>query len=663
MKKSRIFSLLLFPFSLLSILPIHAQEVADMVLINGNIITVSPNNDIVEALAIKDSMFIKVGTNFVIDPYIGDETEIIDLGGKTVTPGLIDAHTHLMYYGQAENEYVNLRPPEVTSIAEIVAKIEERVAQIEDGEWIVGDGFFMLEDQRMPTKYDLDPVSPNNPVILNSMGGHFGTVNSNALDIAGVTASTPNPTGGIIEKDTVTGEPTGVLWNHPAMDVVRLHMPPYDPQLLIEDVQYAQEYYLPFGITSFQDVNTRGLGRLYAYGQNAINNDLKIRGYLLFTIEHPSDVDLCLDNTQLYRFPMLAYGGNKFLLDGQPPTSFTYESHPGPSWNMPTWNYDSLEVAVKRLHREGRQCSFHVMGDAAIDMALDAIEAAQNDTLIPNIRHRLEHVMIPTYESLQRMKELDVLVCMQPAAIYTAGEFYFYYWGPERIQRLMPLRSMIDTGLHVSLGSDYPTVPSLDPRLALWSAMTRKTSSGNIINEDEGITIREALYAHTIEAAYAAFEEDLKGSIEVGKYADMTVWTDNLYEQAVDEILENEIVMTIVGGTLQGPAGLGNHYQTKEQCPFSLNYAVPNPFKHTTEISFHVNESSTDNPLKLKLAVYNILGEKVKTLAEQKFAPGDHKYIWDGTDEQGNRVHGTVYFIKLTSGKHADVERVIMIGK
>jgi len=121
--------------------------------------------------------------------------------------------------------------------------------------------------------------------------------------------------------------------------------------------------------------------------------------------------------------------------------------------------------------------------------------------------------------------------------------------------------------------------------------------------------------------------------------------------------------MTIVGGTLQGPAGLGNHYQTKEQCPFSLNYAVPNPFKHTTEISFHVNESSTDNPLKLKLAVYNILGEKVKTLAEQKFAPGDHKYIWDGTDEQGNRVHGTVYFIKLTSGKHADVERVIMIGK
>jgi predicted amidohydrolase YtcJ len=405
------------------------------------------------------------------------------------------------------------------------------------------------------------------------------------------------------------------------------------------------------------------LGRLYAYGQNAINNELKIRGYLLYTIERPSDVDLCLDNTQLYRFPMLAYEGNKFLLDGQPPTSYTYEAHPGPSWNMPTWNYDSLEIAVKRLHRGGRQCSFHVMGDAAIDMALDAIEAAQNDTLIPDIRHRLEHVMIPTYESLQRMKELDVLVCMQPAAIYTGGEFYHIYWGPERMQRLMPLRSMIDTGLHVSLGSDYPTVPSLDPRLALWSAIERETTGGYVINENESITIQEALYAHTIEAAYAAHEEDIKGSIEVGKYADLTVWTDNLYEQEVDDILDNEIVMTIVGGTIQGPAGIHDHQQTQDHRSFSLDHAVPNPFTHFTEIHFHVHESETSEPIRLKLAVYNILGEKVITLAEQKFAPGNYKYYWNGTDDVGNRLNGTIYFVKLTSGRHAEVERVIMVGE
>jgi hypothetical protein len=301
------------------------------------------------------------------------------------------------------------------------------------------------------------------------------------------------------------------------------------------------------------------------------------------------------------------------------------------------------------------------MGDAAIDMALDAIEAAQNDTLIPDIRHRLEHVMIPTYESLQRMKDLNVLVCMQPAAIYTGGEFYFGYWGPERIQRLMPLRSMIDTGLHVSLGSDYPTVPSLDPRLALWSAITRETSGGYIINELESISIEEALYAHTIEAAYAAHEEDLKGSIQVGKYADMIVWSDNLYEIETDQILEAEILMTFVGGSLQGPAGFGDSYKIEEKIPFYLDDPVPNPFSGSTRISFHVNKPETSEPIYLKLAVYNLLGEKVKTLAQKKFSPGIHQYFWDGTNASGNKEKGTLYFIKLCSVKQADIKRVIKV--
>jgi len=637
-----------------------AQTTADLVLIKGNIITINPNDDVMEAVAVKDSIFIKVGSNQDVQPFIGTGTEVIDLDGLTVTPGMIDAHSHLMYYGQAENDYVNLRPPEVTTIAEIIAKIEERIAQIDSGDWVIGDGFYRLEDGRLPTRYDLDPVSPNNPVILNSMGGHFGTSNSYGLNLAGITDTTPNPPGGIIERDSVTGIPTGVLYNHPAMDMVRLLAPPLELEPLVNDVKYAQEVYLAEGITSFGDVNTRGLTRFGAYAQTAINSELKIRCFMHYTIERTSDVSLCLENTELFRYPMIAYTGNKFLLDGQPPTSYTYDPHPGPSWNLSTWNADTLKMVVKQLHRLGRQLSFHVMGDHAIDLALDAIAEAQQDTLIVDSRHRLEHVMVPLGTSLIRMKNMGVVACMQPGAIYSCGDFYRLYW-PDQIQRLMPLRSMIDAGVKVSLGSDFPTVLSLDPRLTLWGALVRKTSSGVLINANERITMKEALYAHTMGSAYAQFEEDVKGSIEEGKYADMTIWSKDLYTIDPTELLTTDVVMTIVGGTVYDFLGIENSMWNKKNSLFQLHQNSPNPFTHETDISFEVFESETNEPVFLKLGVYNLKGDLVKIIMEKKLIPGNYVYSWDGTDHSGNRLTSAMYLVKLTSGLHAQVKKMVLI--
>lgn len=651
-----VFSLTLLLFSI----QCFSQEKADLVMYNGNIITVNPNDDIVEAVAVKDSLFVFAGSNEDVQDYIGDETQVIDLDGFTVTPGFIDAHTHMLYYGQAENEYVNLRPPEVTSIAELVSKIEERANQIEPGEWIIGDGFFKLEDGRLPTKWDLDPVTPNNPVILNSMGGHFGTANSVALDSAGITNETPNPPGGLIERDSITGEATGVLWNHPGMDLVRMHIPPLDTNVLIEDVKYAQEYYLPYGLTSIQDVNTRGLTRFYAYSKTAYDGDLKIRTYMLFTIERPHDVTIAIEKTPLFQFPMISHGGCKFLLDGQPPTSYTYNPHPGPSWNLATWNADTLKKYVKMLHRDGRQIAFHVMGDAAIDLALDAIEEAQQDTTIPDIRHRLEHVMIPRAESLSRMKDLGVLVCMQPAAIFTGGDYYMYYW-PDDYTRLMPLRAMIDSGLHMSIGSDYPTVIELDPKVALWSALVRKTASGVLITPGQRITMKEALYAQTYEAAYAAHEEDIKGSIEVDKYADMTVWSDDLYNITEPEILDLEVKMTIIGGTVYSYTDIDDIYSNDKNKAFDLMPVTPNPFSNKTEINITINDINNGKPQFVKLAIYNLNAEKVKTIYEAELMPGNHSLIWDGTDQNGNRLTSSVYFIKLTNNKYSQVRRAVLL--
>ncbi|MBI4517793.1 MAG: amidohydrolase family protein [Deltaproteobacteria bacterium] len=528
------------------------SEEADLVLLNGKIITVDATDSIAQAVAVKDGLISKVGSNLQVRALAGRGTKLMFLNGKTVTPGLIDAHNHLAVYGQVEHDFVNLRPP-VDSIAEIVALIAERVGQVQPGEWVIGDGFFTLTDGRVPTRWDIDPVSPNNPVFLNSIGGHFATANSQALAIAGIDADTPNPVGGIIEKHPETGQPTGRLWNHPAMDLVRAYFPPLTVEGLVAAIKFAQDRFVAEGITTFEDVNTRGLVRLQAYEQ--AEDELKLRGYLLFTIERAQDAAIAIQQTHVFARPMLAYGGSKFLLDGQAPTSYTYEPHPGPSYDLPTWDPDTLKAVVKRLHQAGHQIAFHVMGDRAIDLALDAIEEALIETPRADHRHRLEHAAIPTAAAIERIKRLGVVVSTQPHVLYESGESLVSTWGPERAERLMPLRSFLDQGIGLALGSDFPTVPELSPQLTLWAAVTRQIKSGAVLTPNERITIREALRAHTMGSAYAAFEDNLKGSIEEGKFADFDVWSGDLYSVAADQIRNLKTVATIIGGKIVYLAG------------------------------------------------------------------------------------------------------------
>lgn len=525
----------------------RAEPPANMVLLNGKIITVDSQDTIVQAVAVTAGLITAVGTDSQIRPYIGAGTRVIDLKGKTVTPGLIDAHTHLAYYGQGELYFVNLRPPEVTSIPDIVRLIDERVKITPANEWVIGDGFSELEEKRLPTKHDIDPVSPNNPVLLSSIGGHFGTANQAALDLAKITRDTSDPVGGLIEREA-NGEPTGVLWNHPAMDLVRQHYPQFTSGQMKDYVIFAQDRYIAEGITSFQDVNSRTVPRMQGY--KLAEPLLKLRGLLHFTIEKQEDVTPARALVS-YVDPMLVYDGAcKFLLDGQPPTAYTYDPHPGPSYTTPTWNPAVLKSVVKDLNREGRQLSFHVMGDAAIDLALDAIEEALADTPRTNHRHRLEHCIIPTAEAIARIKRLGVVVVMQPAAVYVSGDQHIYYWGAERVLRLIPLRTMLDTGVRVALSSDFPTVPELSPQLALWGAAARTSDSGKPVAPLEAISIPEGLRAHTMGAAYAGFEEDIKGSIEVGKMADLTVWSGDLYTVPLDQVKDLRAIMTIVGGNV-----------------------------------------------------------------------------------------------------------------
>ncbi|MBN1780091.1 amidohydrolase family protein [bacterium] len=628
---------------------IAQTEYADLIIWNGKIITVDADNSIAQAVAVKDSLILAVGTNAEIAQYQGPETDMRNLNGRTVTPGMIDSHLHLMYYGQAEKDYVNLRT--CNSIIEVVTAIEARVQETPPGEWVIGDGFFKLEDMRIPTKYDLDPVSPDNPVFLTSQGGHYGSANSEALRIAGIDSDTQNPVGGIVEKDSITGEPNGLFWNHPAMDLVRHYFPVFDENALAADVLFAQELCLVTGITSYQDVNTRGMSRVMGY-YTALDS-FKVRAYLLYTIERPQDADISLNNLFIYRGPWLSLSGDKFLLDGQPPTSYTYEYHPGPSWDMSTWNQDSLLTAVKRLHRAGHQIAFHCMGDHAIDLALDVIEEAQNDTFRLDHRHRLEHCMIPTEEAMDRMKELGVVVSLQPAIIYDAAEFYVGFWGEDRAKRFMPMRSLLDRGIPVALGTDFPTVPRIAPKYTLWSACMRKSETGHFLGFNEHVTIQEALYAQTMGSAYAAFEENIKGSIEAGKYADMVVWSDDMYSIPPNDIKDLAVISTIVAGTVYNNpnTGVEHAYFASQPSEYCLHQNYPNPFNGTTRITFEIPARSH-----VQINILNVRGQFIQRVLDKNCIAGRHKISYNA-----GILPSGIYFIQLRTEKFLDIRKMVLM--
>jgi len=631
------------------------QDTADMVMFNGKIITVDEQNTIAQAVAVKDSLILKVGTNAEIQAYVEPGvTEMHDLNGLTVTPGIIDAHAHLMYYGQAENDFVNLRPPDVQDIADVVATIGAHIQTIEPGEWVIGDGFFRLEG--IPTKDDLDPVSPDNPVFLNSLGGHYGSANSRALEIAGIDANTPNPAGGIIDRDDVTGEPTGIFWNHPAMDLIRRYYPPFDEEALTYDVIWAQDAYIAAGVTSFQDVNVRQPVRVRGY-VGAVDS-LKIRGYLSFTIERRTDAAFSVENMVPTQGPWLSMICDKFLLDGQPPTAYTYDPHLGPSYDLPTWNPDTLKKVVKDLHRAGHQLAFHVIGDAAIDLGLDAIEEALNETPRPDHRHRLEHVVLPTEQAIQRMSTLGVIASVQPLVIYTSGELYKIVFDEEIVQRMKPMRSFLDAGVKLALGTDYPTVPLLHPKYTLWSAVTRRTLAGDVIAPEECITIQEALYAHTMGCAYAAFEEDVKGSIEEGKYADMTIWSGDLYTIPTDELLNLFVRGIVVAGIVYENPQTGVQGDLHATVPdgVELYYNYPNPFNASTRIVYNLQKAGFTS-----LKIYNNFGQLVKTLVNHTQLPGKYIVEWDGTDANDLRVSSGQYYFQLTQGDRIIVKKALLL--
>ena len=482
--------------------------------------------DVAEALAIRGGRILATGPEKALREFVGSSTRVVDLDGRAVTPGLVNSHDHFLEHGWASAFVVDIRYPRARSIREITALVSEKARVVGRGRWIFANVWdeSLLEERRLPTRWDIDPVSPDNPVWLKRVF-EMGVANSRALEAAGITRDTPDPPKGRIDRDG-EGEPTGVLRGR-AMDLMAAAFPPQSRDEMEEALRQACRDYLKQGFTTVIEPGILA-PQVEAYRSLHAKGGLSVRILIQIGFLHDeAEVRWALDN---YRpgegDDRLSVIGLKFAEDGGvgPRTALMYAHFKGMPGNRGVQLIDGelLKRMTLMAHRAGFQVAIHAIGDRAIDVALDAYEYAQAEEPREDARHQIVHCYFPSEEALRRIVDLGVMVNTQTPFIYWLGESFLEALGGERCSRCMPVRTMLERGIPVGISHDATVTPPLSA-IGLYSSVARRTIRGNSIGAGEAITPYQALRLYTDLAARHCLMEDRIGTIEPGKYADLAV--------------------------------------------------------------------------------------------------------------------------------------------
>ncbi len=516
----------------------------------GPILTMDERQPIAEAIALQNGDVLSVGSERdVRDAIVGDYDDIA-LHGRLATPGLIDAHAHVVMVGMEQRE-VDATADTVSSISEIGAKIRAATVGRPEGTWIKANGYDQasLAEQRHPNRHDLDAAAPDHPVLLMRSCHHIAAVNSRALALAGIDQNTPDPDGGTIDRDE-HGEPTGVLREN-AVGLVEDVMGEPGQNEIEAAIIAGGRAFAEAGVTGMHEAGIRRAEQMRAFQSVYQRGELPIRINLMMIIEETLDELIGLGIRTGLGDEWLRIGNAKLFTDGsiggrtarmrQP---YRDQPHNYGIWMEPP---EVMKEKIIRAHAAGFQVGCHAIGDAAITLLLDSYEEAQRRFPRPDTRHRIEHCSIVDLAMVDRIAQLGVVPIPGTSFLYYTRPAYVENVGVERIRYAYAMKTFHEKGIVAAASTDAPVVP-VDPLIGIQTMVTRRDRNGDPAWPEEAVSVEEALRAYTVNAAYAAHEERRKGRLKAGMAGDVTIFSADLRDVPADELTNQHADMTIIGG-------------------------------------------------------------------------------------------------------------------
>jgi hypothetical protein len=533
----------------------HAQTAPDLIIYDAHIVTVDGKFSIAQAAAITGTKFSGVGSDAQIMAMAGPNTRKLDLHGQTVLPGFSDTHNHQLTQGATLSVDVDLT--NIHSIADIQNAIAARIKQVKPGDWVRGTrGWWEqdLSDGRLPTRFDLDKVSPNNPVTIP--GPHYNIANSLALKLAGITKDTPNPQGGEIRKDPKTGEPTGLLFDNAGRAVARL-VPKESKEDVVKGLLQTIALNNSNGLTSIGEPGG-SQEQMDIYKSLLAQNNLTMRIDFCYNIDPAEPLDQAKKDIAALGAPGQHYGDGMIRsdeiaetgLDGAELTALLREDYPDrPGYKgmfkVPQQQFNEFSALVAEA---GWRLRPHVVGDAAIDEALTAFEYANSKKSIVGRRWMMDHDFLLLPDMYPKVKKLGLFLNSQYMHDAQLGKLILVAWHRPLADKMENYKDWLAAGIKFAGGSDGPISYHAQPIYEIYGEVTRKTMWGGVLGADQGITREQAIRSVTSWSPYSSFEENVKGSIEPGKYADMVLLSNDILKVPADDIKNIKVLATVLGG-------------------------------------------------------------------------------------------------------------------